>query len=90
MCTGGSKPHAEEACVLPCNCQVTSWGAWSECSVTCVRPPTVNNVDGGGYQVRMRAVTSGESGGGVPCPALKEVRPCEPSTSTPCARYVLA
>ncbi|CAH2092340.1 unnamed protein product [Euphydryas editha] len=40
------------------DCQVSSWGEWSRCSVTC----------GVGYQERRRTILSQAGPGGAPCP----------------------
>ncbi|KFH13639.1 sushi domain (scr repeat) domain-containing protein, partial [Toxoplasma gondii VAND] len=50
----------------PVDCQVTAWGAWSSCSVTC----------GGGQQDRLRSIVRPAAHGGKECPGLREVHPC--------------
>lgn len=58
---------------LPCNkrpcqtdCVVAEWGGWSECSAPCA----------GGHQTRERSIEVDVDGGGKPCDALVDMRPC--------------
>jgi hypothetical protein len=53
-----SKVCSEGPC--PFHCQVSPWGAWSACSLTC----------GGGRSTRMRTITSFSQHGGFACPVL--------------------
>eukprot|EP00397_Hematodinium_sp_SG-2012_P004784 GEMP01004798.1.p1 GENE.GEMP01004798.1~~GEMP01004798.1.p1 ORF type:complete len:1067 (+),score=271.95 GEMP01004798.1:195-3395(+) len=49
------------------NCQVTSWGNWETCSVSC----------DGGQQVRNRSVKTQAANNGTPCnESLQEIRGC--------------
>jgi hypothetical protein len=54
----------EHSC--PLDCEVSSFGSYSECSVTC----------GGGLKSRTRVVTTKASHGGKVCPALKDSAGC--------------
>ena len=56
----------------PVDCQVSSFGAFSSCSVTC----------GGGTATRTRTVLVQPSNGGAACPALTEAQACN---THPCA-----
>ena len=49
------------------DCQVSEWGSWSECDVTC----------GPGSQSRTRHVTSEAHHGGKSCPAVLQKRGCQ-------------
>ena len=50
----------------PIHCDVTAFGAWSQCSKTC----------GTGFQTRTRQITKKADFGGVACPFLGEYRKC--------------
>ena len=56
----------------PFHCEVSAWGGWSECSLTC----------GGGHSQRKRMITSYAKHGGVVCPTLFVFKACNIS---PCA-----
>jgi len=87
-CLDTSKPVDTELCRLPCDCQVGRWGRWSQCSATChYGAQDSTDLSLTGYQTRTRDVIRPRSGGGVDCPALKEVRSCDWSNLPPCKRY---
>lgn len=76
-CTGAMEES--EACILPpcpVDCQVGPWSSWTSCSAPC----------GSGSQIRSRTITSAAQHGGLPCPVLFEVQPCntQPCTQTAC------
>nr|XP_026690201.1 complement component C6-like [Ciona intestinalis] len=50
----------------PRNCSVSSWGAWSKCSITC----------GSGTFSRKRTIVTTPAYGGDACPALSEHKAC--------------
>lgn len=55
----------------PVDCEVSEWGEWGDCSVTC----------GVGVKKRERVVTQFAEHGGAKCPALEEVVEC---SNDPC------
>ncbi|XP_006816067.2 thrombospondin type-1 domain-containing protein 7A-like [Saccoglossus kowalevskii] len=70
---GEGKPGNKEACDLPCDCMVSEWTQWSQCSKTC-RSHT--NYDTG-IQKRTRKITTLPEYGGLPCLPLIEKRHCD-------------
>lgn len=61
----------EEPCnSQPCTteCVMGDWTPWSDCSTKC----------GGGTQTRKKPILSDKSTGGLKCPEVNEVRPCNP------------
>ena len=50
----------------PVDCQVSSWGDWTNCSTSC----------GGGTKTRTRTVTRESANGGQTCPILTETGSC--------------
>jgi len=59
-------------CPAPQDCTVGAWSNWSSCTqASCdAAAPT------GGVQYRSRTIVSPAVGGGSPCPALLQTRPC--------------
>jgi hypothetical protein len=55
----------------PLNCQVSSWGKWSNCTKKC----------GGGTKTRQRRITNQPKFGGRKCPSLKQTWGCN---TNPC------
>ena len=76
---GGGKPCSKlawtetgpcdvsESPVCPSDCKVSSWSAWSTCTVSCGK---------GGRTRRVRSVTVSKAGDGKQCPALHEEEAC--------------
>ena len=59
-----TRNHFKYLCFFPVNGGWTTWGDWSECSVTC----------GGGTQTRSRSCTNPPvAHGGKPCLGLREI-----------------
>ena len=63
--TEESKTCNEDACAA--DCVVASWGAWSDCTLTC---------GSGGVQKRTRWIKTHQDHGGNACPTTKEQRAC--------------
>ncbi|XP_072046339.1 thrombospondin type-1 domain-containing protein 7A-like [Amphiura filiformis] len=78
------KPSEEEACTLPCDCQVSAWDPWTTCSKSCLDPAVPDEV---GYQTRTRDVVRLSENGGLPCPSLSEQKPCSEDDLPTCPRY---
>ncbi|KAL8437124.1 hypothetical protein Efla_007095 [Eimeria flavescens] len=66
LCSDSERFEACQGPPCPVDCQVTAWGEWTSCTVTC----------GGGQQQRQRSVVRHASNGGKECPTLLEVQPC--------------
>ncbi|PFH35883.1 hypothetical protein BESB_055340 [Besnoitia besnoiti] len=66
MCTETDRFQPCQGPPCPVDCQVTAWGAWSSCSVTC----------GGGQQDRLRSIVRPAANGGKECPVLRQVHTC--------------
>ncbi|CBZ54470.1 putative thrombospondin type 1 domain-containing protein [Neospora caninum Liverpool] len=66
VCTDTDRFQTCHGPPCPVDCQVTAWGAWSSCSVTC----------GGGNQDRLRSVVRPAANGGKECPILRQVHTC--------------
>lgn len=58
--TGGNIPSS------PVNCEMSDWGNWSDCSVSC----------GAGNKTKTRTVTTQPENGGTACLALKDTETC--------------
>ncbi|XP_066265886.1 thrombospondin type-1 domain-containing protein 7A-like [Branchiostoma lanceolatum] len=83
---GASRPASSEACVLPCDCKVSEWGDWGECSKTCHDIDSTDDQDMG-LQTRTRTVVRLPLNGGLPCPSLSEQAHCNVSALPPCPVY---
>ncbi|XP_078583265.1 thrombospondin type-1 domain-containing protein 7A-like [Branchiostoma floridae x Branchiostoma japonicum] len=83
---GASRPASSEACVLPCDCQVSDWGRWGACSKTCHDTDSTDDQDMG-LQTRTRTVVRLPLNGGLPCPSLSEQAHCNVSALPPCPVY---
>ncbi|XP_071486334.1 thrombospondin type-1 domain-containing protein 7A-like [Diadema antillarum] len=83
--TANFRPASREICTVPCDCLVSLWSDWSECSMTChdTSQPEVR-----GHRTRSRRVIRAASNGGVPCPPLTDHQPCEDRNMTICPQYV--
>ncbi|XP_041466314.1 thrombospondin type-1 domain-containing protein 7A-like [Lytechinus variegatus] len=78
------EPPRQEICTVPCDCLVSLWSAWQECSVTC-HDPISQEV--GGHRMRTRRVLRAASNGGLPCPPLADHQPCLIQNMTTCPQY---
>nr|XP_054757225.1 thrombospondin type-1 domain-containing protein 7A-like [Lytechinus pictus] len=78
------EPPRQEICTVPCDCLVSLWSAWGECSVTC-HDPISQEV--GGHRMRTRRVLRAASNGGLPCPPLTDHQPCLIQNMTACPQY---
>jgi hypothetical protein len=79
-CGAGALP-GQGACIEPRDCQLTTWSAWSPCSV----PYCNAAAEQGGVQVATRSITAYAVGGGVPCSDFPTTlyRPCNNIQSVP-------
>lgn len=66
LCTDSERFEACQGPPCPVDCQVTAWGEWTSCTVTC----------GGGQQQRQRSIVRQASNGGKECPSLSETQSC--------------
>ncbi|KAG5843073.1 hypothetical protein ANANG_G00184610 [Anguilla anguilla] len=73
LCSQDPLPEVFRSCVVPRDCEVSEWGAWSPCSKTCYDPNGPQ-----GERSRTRRALRFPVGGGAECPALEEVEPCTP------------
>ncbi|XP_072517288.1 thrombospondin type-1 domain-containing protein 7B [Salminus brasiliensis] len=71
LCDHDNAPVNFRSCVMPRDCEVTDWSAWSPCSKTC---RTADQLPG--FRSRKRSIASFPSGGGEECPVLEEVQTC--------------
>ncbi|XP_028399703.1 thrombospondin type-1 domain-containing protein 7B-like [Dendronephthya gigantea] len=78
LCDVVAKPAARQPCRTPCprDCLVSSWNPWQPCSISC---------GGFGVKMRVRTVLQTSRDGGLECPSLAQMLPCE---VTPCASWV--
>ncbi|XP_035284003.1 thrombospondin type-1 domain-containing protein 7A-like isoform X2 [Anguilla anguilla] len=84
LCSQDPLPEVFRSCVVPRDCEVSEWGAWSPCSKTCYDPNGPQ-----GERSRTRRALRFPVGGGAECPALEEVEPCTPQGEgvPPCPVY---
>ena len=61
-----------QAC--PVDCQVSAWGNWGDCSLTC---------GDNGLETRSRSVVTAVAHGGAACPALEQTQSCQNSPHCP-------
>ena len=80
---GATIPKDLENCLLPCDCQVSSWSSWGGCSRTCLHW----DVEQRGVQTRTRTVQRDSKHGGASCGHLRETKPCDNNTVSDCPRY---
>ncbi|XP_033624785.1 thrombospondin type-1 domain-containing protein 7A-like isoform X2 [Asterias rubens] len=83
-------PSKFQSCLVPRDCDTTSWSSWSSCPNPCrqaIRDAEVGTV----YKERKRSITVAPLGGGTLCPKLVERLPCpeaDDETRLECPRYV--
>lgn len=95
-------PTNVQTCNLPCDCQVSSWSEWSNCSIACIANRTLfissgsangSDVDLTGpspddpHRQRMRTVSRSSKFGGEGCPHLQELRSCDLDELPDCPSY---
>jgi hypothetical protein len=73
-CPSSAETRACATQGCPIDCELSSWGAWSECDKTC----------GGGFHTRRRSIEQAPVHGGMLCPILVDIRFCEGSGQQPC------
>ncbi|XP_071957188.1 thrombospondin type-1 domain-containing protein 7A-like isoform X2 [Antedon mediterranea] len=78
-----SMPAEREFCHLPCDCKVSAWKPFSNCTKPCY---TVGSSDTGVIR-RTREITEFPRFGGDTCPHLVEEEPCDVSTLELCPEY---
>ena len=84
-------PSKFQSCLVPRDCDTTSWSSWSSCPNPCrqaIRDAEVGTV----YKERKRSITVAPLGGGTLCPKLVERLPCpeaDDETRLECPRSVL-
>ncbi|XP_053326814.1 thrombospondin type-1 domain-containing protein 7B [Spea bombifrons] len=71
ICSQDNMPVQYQSCIVPKDCEVTEWSAWSRCSKTCRSSDVAP-----GYWSRSRDVKRVAIGGGRPCAMLKENEAC--------------
>ncbi|MEE6489104.1 hypothetical protein FKM82_015489 [Ascaphus truei] len=71
ICAQDTMPLNFQSCIIPKDCEVIQWSAWSLCSKTCRSGDMVP-----GFRSRSRDVKHIPLGGGRPCPELEEKEAC--------------
>ncbi|KAM9461440.1 thrombospondin type-1 domain-containing protein 7B [Clarias gariepinus] len=71
LCDHSGTPVNFRSCVMPRDCDVTGWSAWSQCSKTC---RTTDQSPA--FRSRKRSVRTVPIAGGEECPPLEEVETC--------------
>ncbi|XP_063789788.1 thrombospondin type-1 domain-containing protein 7B isoform X1 [Pseudophryne corroboree] len=71
ICTQNSMPLHYQSCIMPRDCEVSEWSAWSLCSKTCQPGGSIL-----GLRSRRRDVKHIAVGEGKPCPVLEEMEAC--------------
>ncbi|XP_043930899.1 thrombospondin type-1 domain-containing protein 7B [Protopterus annectens] len=84
LCVQDSVPVIFQSCVMPQDCDLSDWTAWSTCSKTCHSGDLSL-----GIRSRTRSIKHIAIGGGKECPELEEKEACNLGGEflPPCPRY---
>ncbi|XP_076880732.1 thrombospondin type-1 domain-containing protein 7B [Brachyhypopomus gauderio] len=71
LCDHHNTPVNFRSCVMPKDCEVSDWSAWSSCSKTCRTSDQLP-----GFRHKKRYMKQAPIGEGKKCPSLEEVETC--------------